>query len=57
MAALPTFAIAVIMDLGFVVRGTNLATGWPFRAILGAAIFYVCLVGLMLFSTRNSGKP
>lgn len=56
-ALVPTILIAAMLALGFAVRGTPLAPGWASRAIIGAALFYICFVGLMLFSTRKAGKP
>ena len=56
-ALVPTALIAAMLTLGFVVRGTTLAPGWAVRASAGAAIAYICFVGLILFSTRKAGKP
>lgn len=56
-AFVPTLLIAAILALGFAVRGTPLAPGWASRAVIGAALVYICSVGLMLFSTRKAGKP
>ena len=56
-ALVPTMLIAAMLALGFAVRGTPLAPGWASRAVIGAALFYICSVGIMLFSTRKTGTP
>lgn len=56
-ALVPTLLIAAMLALGFAIRETPLAPGWAARAVIGAALFYICSVGLMLFSTRKAGKP
>ena len=55
-ALVPTMLIAAMLTLGFVVRGTTPAPGWAVRAAIGAAVAYICFLGLMLFSTRKAGE-
>jgi len=56
-AIAPTFLLAALLAIAFVVRGTPLAPSWPSRAVAGIALFYLLIVALALFNTRKTDKP